>query len=158
METTVTIEEFTDKLADPSYREYIRTHAFAGTLPPDEELLLLECSLGEPAPVRLTPLQALSREMAQKWPERFGRTTPWPKTPWPTVLLMLVRAYRARPGYIAPATATEEAAAIRDEALRHVKKWPTCRHQLADIVRLLDDMFPEAKEVNPLPPNLPVTR
>ena len=154
----MTVAEFESALDDPDYRRYIATHAFAGTLPPDKELLLLESALGLSDPIRGTPLQLLRREMAQKWPQRYPRTTPWPKTPWPTVLLMLVRARRARPGYIAPETTLDEVAAIRDEALRHFKKWPTCRHQLADIVRLLDDMFPEAKEVNPLPPNLPVTR
>lgn len=85
--------------------------------------------------------------MHQKWPERFPRTSPWPKTPWPAVLIWLVRAYRARPGYIAPETTLEEAAAIRNEARRHVKKWPHLRHQLADIIDVLDSAFPEAKDL-----------
>ena len=147
----MTVDEFTARLADPSYREYIRDGAFAGTLPEEEELLLLECALGPSAEVRLTPLERIRRQLAQLPATfcggRFVRTTPWPKTPWPTVLLMLVRARRARPGYVRPDTATEQAAAIRDEAMDHFRKWPHMRNQLADLIQALDDAFPEAKEI-----------
>ena len=148
----MTLEEFTSRIeTDPAYRRYITTHAFAGTLPPDEELLLLECSLGPPKPVRLTPLQSLRLQVARDYPDQFPpqlpRTSPRPKTPWFCALFVIVRAYRARPGYIAPEKLIDEVVAIRNELCLHCKKWRHLRRQLYDSLQALDDAFPEAKDL-----------
>ena len=148
----MTLEEYTSRIeTDPAYRRYITTHAFAGTLPPDEELLLLECSLGPPKPVRLTPLQSLRLKMARDFPDRYPppspRTSPRPKAPWFCALFLIVRAYRARPDYVAPEEFIDEVVAIRSEVLRHSRKWPRMRLQLADTLDVLDGAFPEAKDL-----------
>ena len=148
----MTLEEYTSRIeTDPAYRQYITTHAFAGTLPPDEELLLLESALGPPKPVRLTPLQALRLRMAQDFPDKYPpplpRTSPRPRTPWFCSLFVIVRAYRARPGYVAPERLIDEVVAIRNEVQLHREKWRHLRCQLYDSLQALDDAFPEAKDL-----------